>query len=392
MKNSITDILFGYVDFELWGENPEDFINVAVSEGIELWNIKREKDTLTASARIWQIKTVKQLAEKCRLVYTEKTGAGLPRTVKKYRFRYGILAGIIILCSFVFIMSRFLWKIEITGCNMIDQTRLEEKLAEYGVKIGGKANRDDFDELQLLLLRDFSELAFISVNIRGSYAKIEVTEKEMPPEVIDQYAPCNIVASGSGLILSVKTLSGVTLCKKNDVVSKGDLLVSGIFESQYVGFRMVHASAEIIALTEETITVEKYYNYDGEERTGRVKNRYTVNFLGLSFTLPFGECGFENFEEEYDSSTLKIKDDFYLPMSIEKTSFYETETKRKTRTPEEAEKEALAEAEEKFRILNTESAVEDSNLSIIKDGEKVTVKYYCTVIKNIAAQKEIFRN
>ena len=84
------------------------------------------------------------------------------------------------------------------GCDAIDQTRLEEKLAEYDIKIGGKADRKDLDDVQLKLLRDFENLAFISINIKGSYAKIEVAEREMPPETIDQYDPCNIVASGSG--------------------------------------------------------------------------------------------------------------------------------------------------------------------------------------------------
>ncbi len=392
MKASFIDNLFGYVTFELWGDEPEDFINAAISEGIELWGLKREKDTLTCSARIWQIKQVQTLAKKYNLVYTEKTEKGLAPTVKKYRFRYGILAGILIICAFIFIMSRFLWKIEIVGCDAIDQTRLEEKLAEYDIKIGGKADRKDLDDVQLKLLRDFENLAFISINIKGSYAKIEVTEREMPPETIDQYDPCNIVASGAGQIVSVKTYSGVTLCKKNDVVSKGQLLVSGIFDSKYVGFRMVHAKAEIMALTEETISVVKYYDYESYERTGNVKNYYTLNILGLSLTLPFGEPEYENSEETNDSSTLKINEDLYLPMSFEKTSVYETRPTKSTRTPEEAEKAAIAEAEEQFRVLSTQYEIQDYDIDIIRDGEKVTVNYYCTILRDIAAEKEIFRN
>ena len=40
MKASFIDNLFGYVTFELWGDEPEDFINAAISEGIELWGLK----------------------------------------------------------------------------------------------------------------------------------------------------------------------------------------------------------------------------------------------------------------------------------------------------------------------------------------------------------------
>lgn len=391
MKISLIDRLFGCVSFELWGEYPEDFINLAAAEGIELWNLKREKDVLYATARLWQIKDVKNLAKKCRLVYTEKEERGLVKTVKNYRFRYGLAAGAVILCVFVFLSSRFLWRVNVTGCNLIDETKLEEKLAEYGIKIGGKAVRHDLDDVQLKLLRDFSELAFISINIKGSSAEIEVTERKIPPETIDQYDPCNIVASKSGQIVSVRVYSGVTLCKKDEVVSKGQLLVSGIFDSKYVGFRMVHAKADIKALTEEKITSEKYYNYEAQERTGNEKTYYTFNVLGLSFTFPFGSCPFSESETENEEKTLRIGDGFYLPMSLEKTTYYETSPVNKTRTPKEAEEEARREAEEKLRIFKTHTNIENCEEEILKDGEKVSVSFYCTVLENIAAEKEIFR-
>ena len=79
-------------------------------------------------------------------------------------------------------------------------------------------------------------------------------------------------------------------------------------------------------------------------------------------------------------------------MSFEKTSVYETRPTKSTRTPEEAEKAAIAEAEEQFRVLSTQYEIQDYDIDIIRDGEKVTVNYYCTILRDIAAEKEIFRN
>ncbi len=386
----MTDRLFGSVRFELWGDFPEDFLTLAAAEGVELWDIKRNGDVFSAKTRPWQTGDVRVIAEKCRLVYTEISQSGLSHTVKKYRCRYGILVGALLLFAFVFISSRFLWKIEITGCENTDIKKFEEKLAEYGVKVGGPSHRGDINDLQLLLLRDFPDIAFVAVNIKGSFAKVEVTERRLPPETVDQYSPCNIVASSPGIIISAKVYSGVTLCKENDVVAKGDLLVSGIFDSKYVGFRMVHAKAEIIARTEKAITAYRPYEYEKEERTGEKKTVYTFNIFGLSFSV--GSCPFENYEEENDIKHLKIGENGYLPFSVEKTVYYKTEKSKATRTPEEAEKEAVAEAEEKFRVFNETNFAEEVNTEIIRDSKGVTVKYYCTVISDIAAEKEIFRN
>ena len=78
-----------------------------------------------------------------------------------------------------------------------------------------------------------------------------------------------------------------------------------------------------------------------------------------------------------------------MPMSFEKTSVYETRPTKSTRTPEEA---AIAEAEEQFRVLSAQYEIQDYDIDIIRDGEKVTVNYYCTILRDIAAEKEIFRN
>lgn len=386
----ITDRLFGSVRFELWGDNPEEFLTKCATSGVELWDIKRDGDVFSAATRPWQETDTKKIAKECRLVYTKISEKSIPHTVKKYRFRYGILVGALLLSAFVFISSQFLWKIEIIGCENTDIEKFQAKLTEYGVKIGGKAHRDDIKDLQLLLLRDFPDIAFVAVNINGSFAKVEVTERRLPPETVDQYSPCNIVASSPGVILSATVYSGVTLCKKNDVVAKGDLLVSGIFDSKYVGFRMVHAKAKIIARTENEITAYRPYEYEKEARTGDKKTAYTFNIFGLSFSV--GGCPFENYEEENDIKHLKIGENGYLPFSVEKTVYYKTEKSKAARTPDEAEKEAVAEAEEKFRIFNETSFAEEVNTEIIRDSKGVTVKYYCTVISDIAAEKEIFRN
>lgn len=387
---NLFDKLFGCVRFELWGDCPEEFLNVAAEEGIELWKIKREKDCLYAETRIWQEEDVKKAAKKCRLVYTEKESFGPLKTAKRYRLRFGLLTGAILLCTLVFLSSLFLWKVDVVGCEKTDETALREKLSEYGIKVGGFSKRDDIKDVQLLILRDFPEIAFVAVNVKGSFATVEVSEREMPPETVDQYPPCNVVASDPGEIISVKVYSGVTLCKKGDVVSKGQLLVSGVFDSKYVGFRLVHAKAEIEARTEKKVTATKTYVYEKEELTGNTQTVYTLNLFGFEFSFP--KRTFENAEEDNDVKYLKINDNFYLPVSFSKTVCRETKKVTATRTPEETEKAALAEVDEKLRIFTELNRTEEIYTDVIRDGKGVTVNCYCTVISDIAAEKEIFRN
>ena len=84
----------------------------------------------------------------------------------------------------------------------------------------GQAKRD--------ILLKVDEIGWLSVNIIGSHANVEVKEKIEKPELEDNPSPCNIKASADGVITKITAGEGMSQVKKGSGVAKGDLLISGV--------------------------------------------------------------------------------------------------------------------------------------------------------------------
>ena len=109
--------------------------------------------------------------------------------------------------------------------------------------------------------------------------------KEIIPaeKIINKREPCNIVAKKDGLILNIITSAGTPKVKINDVVKKGDILVSGEIliennnsESNEPSFDYVHADAKVIAKTYYQINFKIPYEYVLKKYTGKTQKNYSV--------------------------------------------------------------------------------------------------------------------
>jgi similar to stage IV sporulation protein len=283
---NLVNYLFGYAEFEIHGPFGEEFINLTVQNNIELWNIRRKSsEILTAKVHLYDYKKLAPLAEKSKETLVLTVKEGIPRKVYKYRLRYGLLTGFILFFTLLFLMSSFMWSIEVVGVNDISSETVVERLAQYGFKVGSFNGGHDLQELKLLLMRDFDKMAFVTINIKGSRAEVEVTERIMPPPIVPTHVPCNIVAARDGQIIKMETYNGTTTFKAGDAVKKGQLLVSGVLNSTRVGYRMVHAEAKIQARTLRNIKISKEYKKIIPVETGRSQTVYTLKIFNYSINF-----------------------------------------------------------------------------------------------------------
>lgn len=100
--------ILGYVNISIEGYYIERFINVCISKGIFLWNVKIEKSTYaTANVGIKDFKKLKQACKKTKCKTKLGERKGLPFIMNRYRKRkvfFVLLAAVII---------RFICRIEI---------------------------------------------------------------------------------------------------------------------------------------------------------------------------------------------------------------------------------------------------------------------------------------
>ena len=165
----------------------------------------------------------------------------------------GIAAFFIILWS----LTKFVWIIDITGNENVEDNSILEYAKNGGLKTGMLTALVDSQKIKSYIMTNMEELSYVSVTKYGTTVYIDVREREEKREHFDKYTFSNIVADQSGVVESVLVQSGTAAVKKGDVVYKGQLLVSGATDNKYLGIKYSNSDAVIKARVwhEKTVNI-----------------------------------------------------------------------------------------------------------------------------------------
>jgi len=249
MQNTV-NFVRGQVEVEIDTPFPERFLNLCVRNGIAFWGLCRtpggrlrarmlRKDFLRLRP------VMRSLAGNVRLVRK----SGLPFFLWKFRQRYVLLMGLLACLGVLAWMSGYIWEIELTGLETLPSDVIMNQLEGFGVKTGAPSRSIHAPTVrdEMLLLND--DLVWLTINIHGSRAVVELRERIHMPEFFPANIPCDIIARRGGLILSATVRQGETLVQPGQTVTQGQTLVSGALTSEGAETRYVHAAADIRART-----------------------------------------------------------------------------------------------------------------------------------------------
>ena len=238
------------------------------------------------------------------------------------------------------------------------------------------------------------EIAWLGVNVRGSRVYVEITERidtESVPHLTEE--KCNLVASKDGVIEKLEVGQGQTMVKKGDGVREGDVLVSGIMDSAYGGFRLVHSYGEVYARTEYTATKEYQLNYIEKEYSGEEKVRFGLNLFGNKIELyPPSMRPDDNYDEQAEEYVYRgswLGNNVEFGGVVEKFLEYkEVEKQRTIQEAVETGRKEMTEEVENSVPKDAEIIARKTDHNIISgDAVSVTVTYECR--ENIAKESEI---
>lgn len=313
----IWNYLNGYVIIKIEGLTLERFLNLAATKDIYLWDIKRIDYTLLEmKVSIEGFRELKDIVKKvgCHVEIIEKKG--LPFIFYKFKNRKMLGIGILVFLVLVIYLFSILWDIQIIGNERINVEDIIKVLGKENIKSGIIKYKIDRDYIKEILLNEFDDFSYVSVEIKGTKLILEVKEQELPPEQIDSSIPCNIIANRKGIIVKPIVRNGKSLIRKGDVVETGDLLVSGIIEKEgedeYV---LVHSEGEILAQTRYSIKIEEPIMKIIKKETGRTKEFKEIKVGKKGFQFFKEEIPFEHYEEEVQEVQL-FKNKINLPVKI----------------------------------------------------------------------------
>ena len=382
--------IIGYIRIEVEGFYIERFMNTCMNNNIFIWNIKRNRDTtMYCNVGINDFKNLKKICKitNCKIKIEKKKG--LPFKINKYKKRKIFMFLLLfILCS-IFILSRFVWNIEINGDIDINKEELLSSLKESGLNIGMLKNKVDTQKIieEIRLKRD--DIAWIGIDISGTNAIVEIVQASPKPEILDKNEYCNIVSDKTGIITKINITNGTAEVKVGDAVEEGTVLARGWMEGKYTGIRYVHATGEIQAKTWYTKEKEAKYKEEVTERTGKVevKNSIKINNFKINFNKKLSK--FKLYDTINENKKLKIFNNFYLPIEFKKTTNYELKTTEKNYDLDTLRENTITSLEEEIKldiegkeIVNRDVVVEEK-----EDGIKVKLIY--EVLENIGVEEKL---
>ena len=378
----------GWVSFTIAGRFQERFINIASRNGIRLWDVNRNADTITASMYMSDYMRIRPLARASgvRLRINEKHG--LPCAARVYNDRIGLFVGAFVFVLTVFIMSGFIWSIDVTGLDTVSESELRALLSEHGLYVGSFKPTLDYQGVSRAVMLDNRRIGWMAVNVTGSVASVEIKEESPTPDVDDIGEPCNVKAERDGTIRCINARQGSTVVKEGSGVIAGQLIVSGVMEDADSAARLVRADAEIIADTvhEAQFTVSEDYSLIMP--SGERGERKTIDLFGLRIPISAYSTASDN------SAVNTVKEcpkplDTVLPIGLI-TQKVEGMSEKRIHLSDDSAKELLLDRSMLFEVFSLSDCKVGSKqvkLDHTDGGYTMNVRYNC--VEDIAYQEPI---
>lgn len=302
---------------------------------------------------------------------------GIPVMAKGLAHRPGLICGLFLALALVICARLFVFEVEVEGNGQIPTEELLAELSAAGLSRGSFLPAVDEDAVALALRRGDGRVAFAAVNLRGTVARVQIRESVERTDPVT--TPANLVAKCDGVVVLPLIFEGEVLVREGDVVRAGQILASGVVDSEKHGYRITRAAGQVMARTVHTYTVRVPLCY--EEKVYTKRTGYDVDLLFFGFQRKL----FKN------SGNLTLKCDIIqninwwtlsngrsLPVGLSVAKYDEYETRTATRTAIEAREQAQAELKAQLAADSAGRTVLERTVETVSDADGVTL--VCTLI------------
>lgn len=286
----------GIIDFKVSGENVYRFIN-----GIRDKHIVCTSQQCRGGCFYGQIyrrdeKKTEDIADETGVNIEFTDRHGLRFKAMRYRFRFGIILGIIITFGFVFYCSNIVVSIEVCGNNEITREQVISALSDIGIYKGRFIPNINFHSCEQKLRLSIPDIAWTGIRHTGSRIVVDVTEVTAPPEMILDDVPCNIVSAKDAQLIYADVYAGRLMKKIGDGIKKGDIIISGTVEDEKGNILKKHAMGKVIGIYNEEITFTQPFEESGQVYTGNEINKKYFYFFGYRIPLFFDDTEPETYD------------------------------------------------------------------------------------------------
>ena len=235
-----------------------------------------------------------------------------------------------------------------------------------------------------------NDIAWMGIELKGTNAIVKLVKAERKPDIVDEEDYCNIVSDKVGVITKINAKNGTLAVNVGDTVNVGTVLINGWMEGKYTGIRYVHAQGDIEAKVWYTKSTKILYNTTERSETGNIENKYKIKFNNFEINLSKRVSKFKIYDTIDAEKKFKLFSDFYLPITLIKTTNKEEKEETKNYDFEQAKNLGVQQLEEELNQNITDSnKIVNKNINTYEkeDGLEVVVTY--EVLENIGTNEKI---
>ena len=387
----IFSYIFGYLKVSVEGYYIERFINICKTNNIVIWSLKRQKDiNLYFKVRINDFKEIVKIAKKTKCKVKIINKKGMPFLLHKYKKRKIFLILLIVLIFLIIISSNFVWNVEIREENGQNLENILQDIETAGLKAGKLKYKIDTKEIINEIRLKRQDVAWMGIELKGTNAIVKIVKADQKPEIIDEDEYCNITSDKVGIITKINAQAGTINVQVGDTVNIGDVLIKGWMEGKYTGIRYVHAKGEIEARVWHTKYKKIYYNTTERRETGQNENKYAIKFNNFKINFQKRLSKFKIYDTIETENKIRLFSNFYLPISIVKTTNKEVEEVEKKYSFEEAKNLGIEQLQQELENeIEKKENIVNKNINTYENDDSVDVYVTYEVIENIGTNEKI---
>lgn len=369
----------GIINIEIQSARPERFVNQLWKSNVLIKNIRKKSiTTIEMEVRLSDYKIIDELAKRTKTRIKITGRKGIAFFLIRARNKLTLSGGIILFILILYYLSTYIWGIEIKADKNIAPYDVRQQLYSIGIKPGIKKNSINAKAVEEKMNDLNDNIMWIKARIEGSRLVVSVAERQPPPNMSSDTAPCNLVSCKDGQVVRVYTTAGTSVVKPGDIIKKGQLLIKGE-QGKEGSITPVHSKGDVIAKTfyEETTSVP--FHGTKNVRSGKFVESYYIMVGNKKIYLKKSINKFQNYD--------KIIDDKHF---IKKEVYYEVKPKEFKLNTNQVIEETLNKLNNSILLkLNKSVKVVDKIIDTKVDGDNCIVRLVIVAEENVAVQENI---
>ena len=317
---------------------------------------------------------------------------GVPLLFRRLFSQPGLVLGVILAIAMLVSARLFLWEVQISGNEMLSKEELEHALSLAGLSRGDFLPTLDTDAVEVALRRGDGRISYVGINVVGTVAFVQVREGEVGGEPLP-LSPANLVAKCEGVVTMPLVFEGECLVSPGDLVRQGQLLASGVIDTQNHGYRVTRAAGQVMARTVHTYEVSVPFLQQQKSETGR--RWYDISLFFFNSARKVFKTTGKNIME-YDIiekiEWVTLPDGKRLPFGYAQKTTVEYEMQSVAITALQARERAMAELEQMLLRDAEGRTLLQRTIELRADADGITLVCVAVCEEDIAAVSEITLN